>query len=294
MGVGAQTGAIRNFNVERGRFISPLDVARHRRVLVIGAKVEERLFGRRSALGRTVRLEGYPFRIVGVSVPKGEQMVNMGPRDDEQVLMPHTTGQRLFRGTKRIDYVIYEPRTREEGWRSTGRVRAIFARHHHFSPRVEEALSFFNIADAIAPIELLNAAVQIFMVSCGLLTLAAGGIGVMNIMLVAVAERTRELAVRKSVGATNRDLFLQTLCETVVITLLAGAAGVMLGAGIIKIMAALRGSAPRTQFLMPAVTFSLRDAVLAFFVLVAVGIAAGIIPARRAARLDPAVSLRDE
>jgi putative ABC transport system permease protein len=294
LGVGAQTGKIRNFAVDRGRFISPLDVARNRRVLVIGAKVEERLFGRRSALGRMVRLEGYPFRIVGVSVPKGEQMVNMGPRDDEQVLLPFSTAQRLFSGSERIDWVLYEPRTRDEGWLSTGMVRALFSRHHHFAPDVEEALSFFNIADAIKPIELINVGMQIFMVSCGLLTLAAGGIGVMNIMLVAVAERTRELALRKSVGATNRDLFQQTLCETVVITLLAGTAGVALGAAIIKVMAVMRNATARSRFLLPEVTFSVQDAAVAFLVLVAVGVAAGIIPALRAARLDPAVGLRDE
>jgi ABC-type antimicrobial peptide transport system permease subunit len=113
-------------------------------------------------------------------------------------------------------------------------------------------------------------------------------------MLVAVAERTRELAVRKAVGATDRDLFLQTLCETVVITLVAGAAGVGLGAAIIRVMAALRNVTERSRFLMPEVRFSVEDAALAFAVLVAVGVAAGIVPARRAARLDPAVSLRDE
>jgi putative ABC transport system permease protein len=293
-GVGAQTGAIRNFTVARGRFLSRLDVARNRRVLVVGAQVEERLFGRGSALGRTVRLEGHPFRIVGVSAPKGEQMVNMGPRDDEQVLLPFSTAQRLLRGSESIDWVIYEPRTRDEGWPSTARVRALLGSHHHFQPGVEEALSFFNVADAIQLIDLINVGIQIFMVCCGLMTLAAGGIGVMNIMLVAVAERTRELAVRKAVGATDRDLFLQTLCETVVITLVAGAAGVGLGAAIIRVMAALRNVTERSRFLMPEVRFSVEDAALAFAVLVAVGVAAGIVPARRAARLDPAVSLRDE
>jgi putative ABC transport system permease protein len=293
-GVGPATGQIRNFRIARGRFITADDVAARRRVLVIGAKVEERLFGRGSGLGRTVRLDGHPFRIVGVSPEKGEQMMNMGPRDDEQALVPLSTAQRLFTASERIDYVIYEPRTRAEGWASTARARALLAPHHDVSPGVEEAFSFFNIADAIRLVEDMNVAVHIFYLVCGLLTLVAGGIGVMNIMLVAVAERTRELALRKAVGATNRDLFLQLLCETVVVTLVAGALGIALGAGIIGVLAALRNSSASSRFLMPDVHFSLDTALFAAAVLFAVAIAAGITPARRAARVDPAVALRDE
>jgi len=293
-GVGAETGRIRNFQIARGRFISPEDDAARRRVLVIGAKVEQRLFGRRSALGQSVRLDGQTFRIVGVSVRKGQQMVNMGPNDDEQVLLPASTAKALFTGTDRGTYVLYEPRTRAEGRASTERVRAILSRHHHFQPRDEEALSFFNIADAMQVTESIGIALELFLGACGLLTLIAGGIGVMNIMLVAVAERTRELGLRKALGATNRDLVVQLLGETVLITLAAGVTGVGLGAGIIAIMRGLRNSGERIEFLMPAVHFSGQLALLSFVVLVGVGIAAGIAPALRAARLDPAVALRDE
>ncbi len=293
-GVGAETGRIRNFQIDRGRFITPADEAGRRRVLVIGAKVETRLFGRRSALGRSVRLDGHPFRIVGVSIPKGEQMVNMGPNDDEQVLLPASTAEALFTGSDRIGHIIYEPRTRPEGWPSTERVRAILSRHHHFQPRDEEALAFFNIADAMQLTDGIGFALQVFLGACGLLTLIAGGIGVMNIMLVAVAERTRELGLRKAVGATNRDLFIELLCETVAITLVAGISGVALGTGIIAIMRGLRNTTERIQFLMPDIRFSTELALLSFVVLVGVGIAAGIFPALRAARLDPAVALRDE
>jgi putative ABC transport system permease protein len=293
-GVGAETGTIRNFQIDRGRFISPADEAARRRVLVIGAKVEKRLFGRRSAVGRSVRLDGYPFRIIGVSIPKGEQMVNMGPNDDEQVLLPASTARVLFTGSDRLTHLLYEPRTRADGAASTERVRAILSRHHYFQPRDEEALAFFNISDAMKLTEGIGVALQVFLGTCGLLTLLAGGIGVMNIMLVAVAERTRELALRKAVGATNRDLFVQLLVETVVITLAAGVGGMALGAGIIAVMRLLRNTTERIQFLMPAVQFSADLALLGFVVLVAVGIAAGIVPALRAARLDPAVALRDE
>ncbi len=294
MGVGPQAARIRNFQVGRGRFISTDDLAERRRVLVIGAKVEERLFGRRSGLGRSVRLDGYPFRIIGVSVPKGEQMNNMGPRDDEQVLLPITTAQTLFTGTDRIDYVLYEPRTREQAALSIERVRTILGRHHYFMPEEEEAMGFFNVADAIKLISVMLTAIEIFLSACGILTLAAGAVGVMNIMLVAVTERTREIGLRKALGATHRDLFVQLVCETVIITVGSGIAGVGLGASIIFLLQAMRDTSPRAQFLMPQVVFSPALAALAFGVLVTAGILAGLLPALRAARLDPAVALREE
>ena len=292
--VGPETGRIRNFQVGRGRFITAADVAARRRVLVIGAKVEERLFGRHSGLGKSVRLEGHPFRIIGVSAPKGEQMMNMGPRDDEQVLMPISTGQTLFTGTDKIGYLIYDPRTREEGKASIERARTLLGRHHYFTPADEEALSFFDVSEAVQLVRMIGIALQIFLAACGILTLVVGGVGVMNIMLVAVTERTRELGLRKALGATHRDLFIQLLGETVVITVSAGLAGVALGAGIVAVMQVLRNSAERAQFLMPSVTLSASLTLISFAVLVGVGILAGIVPALRAARLDPAVALREE
>jgi len=294
LGVGPQATRIRNFQVGRGRFVTAADVAARRRVLVIGAKVESRLFGRRSAVGQTVRLDGYPFRIVGVSVPKGEQMNNMGPRDDEQVLLPITTAQTLFTGTDKIDYVLYEPRTREEGAMSFDRVRTILSRHHYFKVADEEALSFVNVADAIKLIGAILTAIEIFLVACGVLTLAVGAVGVMNIMLVAVAERNREIGLRKALGATHRDLFVQLAFETLIITVGAGIIGVGLGAAIIRFLQLLYDATPGSHFLMPRIGFSPALAALAFTVLVTAGILAGLVPALRAAHLDPAVALREE
>jgi putative ABC transport system permease protein len=294
LGVGPHTTQIRNYLVARGRFITPDDVAQRRRVLVIGAKVAERLFGRRSALGQMVRLEGQPFRIVGVSVPKGEQMSNMGPRDDEQVLLPITTAQILFTGTDHIDYMIYEPRSRDEGAASVERVRTLIGRHHYFSVADEEALAFFNIWDAIKLIDVILAAIVIFLSACGVLTLAVGAVGVMNIMLVSVTERTREIGLRKALGATPRDLFVQFVFETTIITVAAGVIGVGLGAAIIYGLQSMHQVSGRVDFLLPRITFPPRLALLSFIVLVGTGILAGILPALRAARLDPAEALREE
>jgi len=293
-GVGPDSGSIRNFAVARGRFITPDDIRRRRRVLVLGAKVEERLFGKRSALGQSVRLEGHPFRVVGVSALKGEQLVDMGPRDDEQVLMPLSTAQALFTGSDAVHYMIHEPPTRAEGVDSIERVRTLIGHHHYFDPQNEQALSFFNISDAMKLTETIGFALQVFLTACGMMTILAGGVGVMNIMLVAVAERTREIGLRKAVGATERALFLQLLAETVVITVVAGVAGLVLGATIIFVLGLLRSTAASSDLLVPSVHFSPELALLAFSVLVAVGLLAGILPAQRAAKLDPAVALRQE
>jgi putative ABC transport system permease protein len=294
LGVGPLATRIRNFQVARGRFITRADLTHRRRVLVIGAKVAERLFGRRSALGQHVRLEGYPFQIIGVSAPKGEQMNNMGPRDDEQVLLPITTAQTLFTGTDRIDYIIYEPPTREEGPRSIERIRTILGRHHYFHVEDEEAMAFVNISESINLVGTILLAIQIFLSACGILTLAVGAVGVMNIMLVAVAERTGEIGLRKALGATHRDLFVQLVFETTIITVTAGAIGVASGAAIIKVLQVLHDRAPTGQLLMPRISFSPWLAALSFSVLVGAGVLAGLLPALRAARLDPAVALREE
>jgi len=293
-GVGPDAEAIRNFKVARGRFISRSEVSARAQVLVIGAKVEERLFGRRSAVGETVRLDGYPFRVIGVSAPKGEQMVNMGPRDDEQVLMPISTAQRLFTLNDRIDYVIYEPRTREQAAQSMARVRVLLGRHHSFTPADDEALAFFNVGDIIAMMDSMSIALNLFLAACGLVTLAIGAIGVMNIMLVAVAERTREIGLRKALGATDRVLFLQLMCETLVITLAAGGIGDLLGGMLIRAMQIMRDSSARAQFLMPEVVFSGRVAIFSTLVLVAAGTLAALVPAIRAVRIDPALALHEE
>ncbi len=293
-GVGPDAEGIRNFKIARGRFVSKQDVASDAQVLVLGATVEKRLFGRRSALGESVRLEGYPFQVIGVSVPKGEQMVNMGPRDDEQVLMPVTTAQKLLTLSDKIGYVIYEPRTRQEAEHSMERVRTLVGRHHTFKPSDDEALAFFNVGEIIESMNSMSLALNIFLAACGLVTLAIGAIGIMNIMLVAVTERTKEIGLRRALGATGRSVFVQLVCETLLITLAAGAVGDLVGAALIRTMQIMRDSSPRAQFLMPEVVFSTEVTVLSTLALVAVGVFAAMLPAVRAIGIDPAAALREE
>jgi len=189
---------------------------------------------------------------------------------------------------------MYEPRTRAEATASIARVRALLARPHRFAPADEEALGAFNVVERIRPVAAIEIALQLFLLACGVLTLVAGGIGVMNIMLVAVAERTREVGLRKALGASDRDVFVQVLFESVLVTVTAGALGVAFGEGIVGFFWAIGGRTPDQRMWVPRVEPSLGLAVLSFGVLVGTGILAGVVPARRAARLDPAVALREE
>jgi len=208
--------------------------------------------------------------------------------------MPVTTAQKLFTLSDKIGYVIYEPRSRQEAVHSIERVRTLLGRHHSFKPTDDEALAFFNVAEIIESMNSMSLALNIFLAACGLVTLAIGAVGVMNIMLVAVTERTKEIGLRRALGATGRSVFVQLMCETLLITVAAGAVGDLVGAVLIRAMQIMRDSSERAQFLMPEVVFSTEVAMLSTLALVAVGVFAAMLPAVRAIRIDPASALREE
>jgi len=288
-GVGADAASIRSIDVAEGRFVSATDVATDAHVVFLGAKAKERLFGRDEAVGRTVHLDSFPFRVIGVAARKGDQILNMGPNDDELSLIPVTTAQRLFTHDDKPGVVIFAPSRRELSEPARRQVRHLMALHHDFSPDDERALGFFDIQDAVKVIDALGLGLQLFLGSAGLVTLLVGATGVMNIMLVVVGERTREVGLRKAVGATDRAIFVEFLAEAVAVTVLAGAAGGLLGCGLVALAAS---AVPADQVFRSPPELRATTAIAIACVLAAVGIAAGVLPARRASRVPPAVSLR--
>jgi putative ABC transport system permease protein len=274
--------------VADGRFLRDPDVERSARVVFLGAKAARRLFGRRPAVGRTIQIEGIPFSVVGVGREKGDQIVNIGPQDDELSLIPITTAQRRFTREDRIGGMIFAPTTREASQEAIRRVRQVLGLRHDFHPDDDRALSFFNIQGAVKLIDTLGLGLEIFLTSAGLITLLVGAVGVMNIMLVVVGERTREVGLRKALGASNRDVFVQFLAEAVAMTLIAGALGGVLG----WLAVGWLGSQVPESLAYPTPYLEWSTAALLALTLVGVGLASGVIPARRAARIDPAISLR--
>jgi len=288
-GVLAETQQIRNFEIERGRFVSPQDVRDGARVAFLGHAAAQRLFGARDPVGQTLHIESLAFRVIGVAKAKGDQLVNMGGQDDKAAFIPETTMRRWITHDVPLKALIFEPRTREESRDAIGHVRQLIGLHHDFDPNLDTALSFVNIQDVIGIVERIGVGLRVFLVGAGLLTIAVGSVGVMNIMLVVVGERRREIGLRKALGATQRDVFVQFLAESAAVCLLAGALGLALGAVAVKVLAWSIG--PNSGFMSPPV-LEASGAIAVAMVLVISGIAAGLLPALRAARVEPAESLR--
>jgi putative ABC transport system permease protein len=288
-GVDPSTAAIRNLAPREGRFLTALDLERSARVAYLGAVAAERLFGGLSPLGRTLQIESVRFRVVGVNEPKGEQMVGVNGWDDWAVFVPWTTAQRWLLKHERVEQAIFAPTTREGSWEAIRHVRELVALHHDFPPDLDTALSFFNVHDLLQIIHTLFFGFRIFLVSAGLLTLLVGAVGVMNIMLVIVGERTPEIGLRKAVGAPGRAIFLQFLAESSAVCALSGALGAALGVAFTQLVAAF--SPAQGPFSSPPVVEPFLVALIAG-ALGLTGIVAGVVPALRAARIPPAQALK--
>jgi putative ABC transport system permease protein len=283
------TARIRNIEIADGRFLTPLDVERASRVAFLGPVAAERLFGSRPAVGRNIQIESQTFRVIGVAVAKGEQLIHIHGKEDVAVIIPWTTAQRRFTRTDQLHRMAFTPRTREQSFEAVQHTRQVMGLHHGFDPNVRTALSFMNIYEALIDIYGITVAIRIVLVSAGVITLMVGAIGVMNIMLVVVGERTNEIGLRKAVGGRSRDIFVQFLAEAAAVCGISGMLGSVLGVATTQLLGAV--SPPGTPTSSPPVL----DPVTVIAVvtsLVVVGIVAGLAPALRAAKVPPAEALR--
>lgn len=259
-----------------GVYLSRTDVDTGRRVAVLGSFVAQRLFGERDAVGQQVTIAGVRFRVAGVFAPLGQ---SLGVDRDNEVHIPITTAQRLF-GTGRVDAFAVKAPDRATIDELGDRMLAELRRRHpdtEFSAVTQEQI-LGVLGDILGILTTVLAAIA------GI-SLLVGGVGVSNIMLVSVRERTKEIGLRKAVGARPRDIGLQFLLEAVLLTSVGGLAGMGLGVGASLLTAALTP--------VPA-TITWWSMALAFGVSAAVGIIFGVVPAQRAGRLDPVVALRTD
>jgi putative ABC transport system permease protein len=289
-GVTPEYSLVRNVGVTEGEFISELHQLGRAAVVVLGPDVAEELFGRREALvGETVRIEGQPFRVIGVAEEKGGSGFS---NEDHRVIAPLSTVQaRLIRlnPSDRVHAILVQATGADAVPQASAEIASVL-RARHRTPIGADDFTIFTQQDFLETAETITGVLTIFLGGIAAISLLVGGIGIMNIMLVSVTERTREIGLRKAVGARKRDIMLQFLTESSMLSLTGGVIGILLGWGLSAAVGAI-AAASDTE-LNPLMTM---DAVLlATLFSLAVGLFFGIYPAKRAADLEPAEALRYE
>ena len=279
-------GLMRNIIAEAGgRFINDLDVAERRRVAVLGNELAKLLFGDESPVGQQVFLGDTPFTVVGVMRPK-LQNSSYQQRDQDRIFIPATTHYALF-GDPFLNNIVYRAKTPEITKQAERRVYETMGRRYKFDPTDKDALAFWDTSEWETRFGKMFVAFNAFFAIVGTFTLLVGGIGVANIMYIVVRERTREIGLRRAVGATRARIMRQFFAEALMIVLMGATLGLLLS---LALVAAL-GGLPIKEFVgVPTISPSVLAGTLVL--LAAVAFAAGLMPARRAAALDPVEALR--
>ncbi|MCR4420139.1 MAG: ABC transporter permease [Clostridia bacterium] len=273
--------SVRNSYPDQGSFFDQTHLEGRRHVAVLGAQVAGDLFGEASPVGQKVKIEGMSFTVIGVMEAKGQEGFGS---TDSQVLVPLNTFQaRLGRGGLSSIYIA--ARSREVMDALQAQVTALMRQSHRLAEGEEDDFNVMNQATVLSSLNQTMGMITLFLAGIAAISLVVGGIGIMNVMLIGVAERTREIGIRLAVGARRRDVLLQFLLESLVLSLVGGAAGIALG---------IAGAYGLGQFAGTSALIKPSSVLLGLAFALAVGIFFGLYPARRAAGLQPAVALRYE
>jgi putative ABC transport system permease protein len=279
---------IERLEILEGRFINDFDIRDFRKTTVISTKVKQELFKEEESIGKYVKVNGVPFKVVGVFT---DQSSNNNNDNMHMIYLPISTAQRVFGGSNRINLIAVTvgDASVEESKIIEQDIKTTLANRHKFDPTDERAIGSWNSTEAFDQFRRLFSSISMFIWIIGIGTIIAGVVGVSNIMMIVVKDRTKEIGIRKAIGASPRSVVNLIMQEAILITAFAGYVGLVLGVGLLEL---LSGSIDTPFFKHPQVDINV--AVGATILLVVAGALAGFVPARRAAAIKPIVALRDE
>jgi len=279
-------GVVESLNPTKGRFLNDIDVEDVRKVAAIGKLVDEALFKGEDPLGKYIQVAGIPFKVVGVFDDPG------GDRDLSRIYIPISTAQMVFNRGNRLGTMSMTigDASVERSQEMVEEIRKDFAQRHHFDPEDQRAIFIWNNVENYMQFMTLFANIRLFIWVIGIGTIIAGIVGVSNIMMIVVKERTKEIGIRKSMGATPGSIISLILQESILITAFAGYLGLVGGVGLLELISK---NLPATDYFSnPEVNINV--ALGATAILILAGAIAGFVPARKAAAVKPVVALRDE
>jgi putative ABC transport system permease protein len=282
-GVGVDYPLIRSWNLSQGDFFTDADVKSAAKVCVLGQTVVDNLFPNGQAVGEIVRIKNVPFKVVGVLEKKGG---NMGGQDqDDTVIAPYTTVMKRLSGKTKIDMIQVSAASADQVQEAQNQIEALLRQRHRIPPGGDSDFQMRSQEEIAQAQAQQMGILRTLLLSIAAISLLVGGIGIMNIMLVSVTERTREIGIRMAIGAKGRHVLIQFLFEAVTLAIVGGLIGVGLGIG---------ASLTVGRVLKWPIVVTPLSIALSFGVAAVVGIFFGFYPARKAARLDPIDALRYE
>ena len=250
---------------------------------VLGKTVAEKLFGGQNPVGHVIRIKRIPFRVLGVLTPKGQTA--FGQDQDDTIVLPYTTAQKRLMGISHLTMVMASAVSLDLMTEAQEQIRDLLRHRHQIKEGQDDDFTVRNLADLTAVFSTITGILTLLLGSIASISLVVGGIGIMNIMLVSVTERTREIGIRMSVGAKSRDILLQFLFEAVLLSLMGGFIGIVLGIGLTSSISYFTGWPTPVSFYA---------ILIAFIFATGVGIFFGLYPARKASRMNPIDALRYE